>query len=85
MGLKAMIHTLAAKGMRNYPVTSIGTLMDEPATGIIYIDGNGRLLAGSSKVNLVYLDEAFTQIRTHGAAGVVQNSWRELNDPTPLP
>jgi hypothetical protein len=53
--------------------------------GGIYIDGNGRLLAGSSKVNLVYLDEAFTQIRTHGAAGVVQNSWRELNDPTPLP
>ncbi|GAC99599.1 protein NMT1 [Pseudozyma hubeiensis SY62] len=41
MGLKAMIHTLAAKGMRNYPVTSIGTLMDEPATGIIYIEGSG--------------------------------------------
>lgn len=41
MGLKAMIHTLAAKGMRGYPVTSVGTLMDEPATGIIYIDGSG--------------------------------------------
>lgn len=41
MGLKAMIHTLAAKGMRGYPVTSIGTLMDEPATGIIYLEGNG--------------------------------------------
>lgn len=52
--------------------------------GGIYIDGNGRLLAGSSKVNLTYLDAAFTQVKTHGAAGVVQNSWRELNDPTPL-
>ncbi|SNX84219.1 probable thiamine biosynthesis protein nmt1 [Melanopsichium pennsylvanicum] len=41
MGLKAMIHTLAAKGMRGYPVTSIGTLMDEPATGIIYLEGSG--------------------------------------------
>lgn len=41
MGLKAMIHTLAAKGMRGYPVTSVGTLMDEPATGIIYIEGCG--------------------------------------------
>jgi len=52
--------------------------------GGIYIDGDGRLVAGSSKVNLVYLDEAFTQIASHGTAGVVQNSWRELNDPTPL-
>ncbi|PWY97412.1 putative thiamine biosynthesis protein nmt1 [Testicularia cyperi] len=43
LGLKAMIHTLAAKGMRKYPVTSIGTLMDEPATGIIYLDGKSGI------------------------------------------
>lgn len=52
--------------------------------GGIYIDGDGRLVAGSSKVNLVYTDSAFTQIASHGTAGVVQNSWREVNDPTPL-
>ena len=53
--------------------------------GGIYIDGDGRLLAGSSKVNLVYLDEAFTKVSSYGTAGVVQNSWRELSDPSPLP
>ncbi|KAJ6155822.1 NMT1-domain-containing protein [Penicillium chermesinum] len=33
MGFKAMIHTLAAKA-RNFPVTSIGSLLDEPFTGV---------------------------------------------------
>ncbi|KDN47178.1 putative thiamine biosynthesis protein [Tilletiaria anomala UBC 951] len=40
MGLKAMIHTIAAKA-RGFPVTSIGTLMDEPFTGVIYLEGSG--------------------------------------------
>lgn len=40
MGFKAMIHTLAAKA-RNFPVTSIGSLLDEPFTGLIYLKGNG--------------------------------------------
>jgi hypothetical protein len=52
--------------------------------GGIFIDGNGGLLAGSSKVNVSYLDGAFSQVKTYGAAGVVQNSWRELNDAMPL-
>lgn len=40
MGLKAMIHTIAGKA-RGYPIKSIGTLMDEPFTGIIYLEGSG--------------------------------------------
>ncbi|EIM19501.1 NMT1-domain-containing protein [Wallemia mellicola CBS 633.66] len=40
LGLKAMIHTLAGKA-RGYPVKSIGTLMDEPFTGLLYLEGNG--------------------------------------------
>ncbi|KAI9294761.1 thiamine biosynthesis protein [Neoconidiobolus thromboides FSU 785] len=36
MGLKAMIHTIAAKA-RGFPVTSLGTLLDEPFTGIIHL------------------------------------------------
>ncbi|ODQ64041.1 pyrimidine precursor biosynthesis enzyme [Nadsonia fulvescens var. elongata DSM 6958] len=40
LGLKAMIHTLAAKA-RNYPVTSIGSLLDEPFTGILYLEESG--------------------------------------------
>ncbi|PLN85934.1 thiamine biosynthesis protein [Aspergillus taichungensis] len=40
MGFKAMIHTLAAKA-RNFPVTSIGSLLDEPFTGLVYLKGSG--------------------------------------------
>ncbi|KAF2725382.1 NMT1 protein [Polychaeton citri CBS 116435] len=40
MGLKAMIHTLAAKA-RNFPVESIGSLLDEPFTGVVYLKSSG--------------------------------------------
>jgi pyrimidine precursor biosynthesis enzyme len=40
MGFKAMIHTLAAKA-RDFPVTSIGSLLDEPFTGIVYLKNSG--------------------------------------------
>ncbi|EPX70872.1 no message in thiamine Nmt1 [Schizosaccharomyces octosporus yFS286] len=40
MGLKAMIHTLAAKA-RGFPVTSFGSLLNEPFTGLITLKGNG--------------------------------------------
>lgn len=40
IGLKAMIHTIAARA-RGYPVTSIGTLLDEPPTGLIALKSSG--------------------------------------------
>ncbi|KAJ5507194.1 hypothetical protein N7527_009337 [Penicillium freii] len=40
MGFKAMIHTLAAKA-RDFPVTSIGSLLDEPFTGVVYLKSSG--------------------------------------------
>ncbi|KAI5460969.1 NMT1 protein [Mariannaea sp. PMI_226] len=40
LGFKAMIHTLAAKA-RNFPVQSIGSLLDEPFTGVIYLKSSG--------------------------------------------
>ncbi|RLV85634.1 4-amino-5-hydroxymethyl-2-methylpyrimidine phosphate synthase THI5 [Meyerozyma sp. JA9] len=40
MGLKAMVHTLAAKA-RGFPVTSVASLLDEPFTGILYLKGSG--------------------------------------------
>ncbi|KTD41979.1 ABC transporter substrate-binding protein [Legionella parisiensis] len=39
-GVKAMIHTLAARA-KGYPVTSIGTLLDEPPTGLIALKSSG--------------------------------------------
>ena len=40
MGFNAMIHTLAAKA-HNFPVTSIGSLLDEPFTGVVYVKDSG--------------------------------------------
>lgn len=40
IGLKAMIHTIAAR-TKGYPVHSIGTLLDEPPTGIIALKSSG--------------------------------------------
>ncbi|KTD21422.1 thiamine biosynthesis protein NMT-1 [Legionella lansingensis] len=39
-GVKAMIHTMAARA-KGYPVTSIGTLLDEPPTGLIALKSSG--------------------------------------------
>jgi pyrimidine precursor biosynthesis enzyme len=39
-GFKTMIHTLAAKA-RGFPVTSIGSLLDEPFTGVVYLKDSG--------------------------------------------
>ncbi len=40
IGLKAMIHTIAGRA-RGYPITSIGTLLDEPPTGLISLKSAG--------------------------------------------
>jgi ABC-type nitrate/sulfonate/bicarbonate transport system substrate-binding protein len=39
-GVKAMIHTVAARA-KGYPVKSIGTLLDEPPTGLIALKSSG--------------------------------------------
>ncbi|KZZ95466.1 thiamine biosynthesis protein NMT-1 [Moelleriella libera RCEF 2490] len=40
LGFKAMIHTLAAKA-RDFPVVSLGSLLDEPFTGVVYLKESG--------------------------------------------
>ncbi|KAI9162872.1 pyrimidine precursor biosynthesis enzyme THI11 [Paramyrothecium foliicola] len=40
LGNKALIHTLAAKA-RDFPVVSIGSLLDEPFTGVVYLKESG--------------------------------------------
>lgn len=40
LGYKAMIHTLAAKA-RQFPILSIGSLLDEPFTGVVYLKDSG--------------------------------------------
>ncbi|KJX98856.1 thiamine biosynthesis protein Nmt1 [Zymoseptoria brevis] len=40
LGFKAMIHTLAAKA-RDFPIQCIGSLLDEPFTGVVYLKDSG--------------------------------------------
>lgn len=40
LGLKAIIHCYAVKG-RGWPIKSIGTLLDEPFTGFVYLKKSG--------------------------------------------
>ncbi|KAJ3183499.1 glycylpeptide N-tetradecanoyltransferase [Geranomyces variabilis] len=42
MGCKAMIHTIAAKA-RGFNVTSVGTILDEPFTGIVYLKSQNKI------------------------------------------
>jgi Tfp pilus assembly protein PilX len=46
--------------------------------GAIAIDGMGRLNLGSNGEQLNYNPNVFSAIQTFGAAGLVQNTWREL-------
>ncbi|MDQ1375564.1 MAG: hypothetical protein QOJ09_2902, partial [Actinomycetota bacterium] len=46
--------------------------------GGINVDGNGTLVAGSSHVNLIFDDFAFSKVTSYGAAHLVQNKWRNF-------
>lgn len=46
--------------------------------GAVAIDGNGTLLPGSSKANLVYDERVYQVMRSYGTAGIIQNTWREV-------
>lgn len=46
--------------------------------GSIQVAGKGGVRAGSSKENLVFDPRSIENIKTYGTAGIVQNSFREL-------
>ncbi len=46
--------------------------------GSIQVSGRGGIYAGSSRVNLVYNPNYIEQIEAYGTAGIVQNSFREI-------
>jgi type II secretory pathway pseudopilin PulG len=56
-------------------ITTGGTALIE---GGVIVDGNGRVSAGSSGLNIDFDPNAFSGITSTGTAGVVQNTWREL-------
>jgi hypothetical protein len=66
-------------GTNTIPATGVIELSGTTnIVGGIMIDGAGRLEAGSSGLNIKFDANAFAQVRTIGAAGIVQNTWREL-------
>jgi hypothetical protein len=46
--------------------------------GGVLVDGQGKVSAGSSGLNIQFEATAFDLVQTTGTAGVVQNTWREL-------
>jgi Tfp pilus assembly protein PilX len=62
---------------------SNGTLVDlggnVSINGSIVVDGAGGIFAGSSKVNLVWNPNVFNNLTAFGTAGIVQNTFREIN------
>lgn len=47
--------------------------------GSIVVDGAGGISAGSSKVNLIWNPNVFNNLTAFGTAGIVQNTFREIN------
>jgi Tfp pilus assembly protein PilX len=61
---------------------STGTVVqiqgDAVVVGGVLVDGNAMTIAGSSKLNIQLDPNAFSAVRSYGAVGVVQNTWREI-------
>jgi hypothetical protein len=57
------------------PVSLTGTVS---VRGGVHVGGAGAIMAGSSKVNLMFDDFAFGKVESYGAASLVQNKWREI-------
>jgi hypothetical protein len=72
-----VIYMLNALGLSDWMVQLQGNTQVD---GRIFVDGWGGVSAGSSKVNVTYNDfqNSTQQFTTFGAAGIVQNSWREI-------
>jgi hypothetical protein len=55
-------------------MTSGNTLIN----GGVIIDGPGRMDAGESGMNIHFDDHGYDAVQSLAAAGIVQNSWREI-------
>jgi hypothetical protein len=61
-------------------VVTIGGSMT--VEGSIVVDGNGGIVAGGDKFNLIWDDRYIYQdsfLFSYGSAGIVQNTWREIS------
>lgn len=70
-----IVYAINAQGTTGNVISINGTASIQGAAAV---DGSGGLIAGSSKVNVVFDDRVFNHIRSYGTAGIVQNTWREV-------
>jgi hypothetical protein len=59
-------------------ITSGNTLIN----GGVIIDGRGRMDAGESGMNIHFDDHGYDAVQSLAAAGIIQNSWREIQKGT---
>jgi Tfp pilus assembly protein PilX len=59
-------------------ITSGNTLIN----GGVIIDGPGRMDAGESGLNIRFDDHGYDAVKSLAAAGIIQNSWREIQPGT---
>jgi len=74
------LHVLRVIYAANPPAsgTTVNLGGNTSVVGGINVDGNGTLVAGSSHVNLIFDDFAFSKVTSYGAAHLVQNKWRHF-------
>ena len=69
--------TAGLPGGSNGTLINLGPGCAQVLGGVI-IDGPGRLVAGSCGDQITFVDSAYDNIKTIGAAGIIQNTWREI-------
>ncbi len=57
---------------------AVTTQGDAMINGGVVIDGSARMVVGSSGLNISYDVNAFRAVASYGAAGVIQNTFREI-------
>lgn len=70
-----VVYAVNASGLQTDLVQSQGNAR---ITGGVLIDGDARMLLGSSGVNLEYDINAYQSVVSNGSAGVIQNTFREI-------
>lgn len=70
-----LLYARNAQRSTDHVITLTGTTQ---VFGAVMVDYAGGLLAGSSKINLVYDPKVFRNARVIGEGTIVRNTWREL-------
>lgn len=73
-----LVYGLNAQGWNdtNPPVISLGG--NAQIIGAVFIDGNGLLAGGSSKLNVQFDEKALSTVQTLSNVSPIQSTWRQL-------